>query len=576
MYLLFAAALLLSAGSLFAGGSRSNAGTPQTGGLNPNINMASHEPIVFQTVRPTVVIQRLASYPPAEETWFFTYCKKILNIDFDIKAIDPSAWNEQKSLMLNTGDLPDLFLGCGFSTGDMMNYFSEQELGYDMTELINRYAPGIKDAFADEPVINKMAVTPDGKILSLPYYVDPSNSVPERFWIRNDWLGRVGLGVPKTLDEFRNTLIAFRDKITLPGNQKPVPYSGTWGGYGTRNQMAVAYGYTSAGNALSYNSAVPEYSYFPMSPHYRDYLTYLAGLYSGGLMDPDMFTQTSVEHLAKVSANLVGATGGAAQYILLPNEASDLDRKDYTYSAISSLTAPNRSRPIYAQPNSATPGTFVISYNSKHADVLVRFADIFFSWPTAGYLFSPYYESKYDFMPNHQNGMIFDLETFNYDYPDRIANYPQITNWDYWRMYGVNFEVIDVGYAYRRNYPEPFKQRFQGLEWNPQLEYFFNISGNEKFLREREFKGWQYSYMESNWDYGVAGLPNLYLSSKDNARINELATLINDLVDSTEAKIITGALPISAYDQLIADLRRLGVEEYMAIYRNAYQNYLKN
>lgn len=62
----------------------------------------------------------------------------------------------------------------------------------------------------------------------------------------------------------------------------------------------------------------------------------------------------------------------------------------------------------------------------------------------------------------------------------------------------------------------------------------------------------------------------------DLERINELSTSIGDYVKMMEAKFITGEEPIENFDNYVKELKNLGIEEYIGIYQNAYDDYFKN
>lgn len=71
-------------------------------------------------------------------------------------------------------------------------------------------------------------------------------------------------------------------------------------------------------------------------------------------------------------------------------------------------------------------------------------------------------------------------------------------------------------------------------------------------------------------------LPSVYLSAKDNQRAAELDTIINDYVTAESAKFIVGARPLEELDTYFEELKALGIEEYIEIYRNAWAGYVES
>jgi len=56
--------------------------------------------------------------------------------------------------------------------------------------------------------------------------------------------------------------------------------------------------------------------------------------------------------------------------------------------------------------------------------------------------------------------------------------------------------------------------------------------------------------------------------------VADLSTVINDYVTSETAKFIVGARPLDELDAYFAELKDLGIEEYIDIYTNAWAGYI--
>src|SRR6187455_208234 len=78
-----------------------------------------------------------------------------------------------------------------------------------MTDTYNNYAsPAVKQMTESSKVIALDAVTFDGKILAIPALTVPDDGY-QLMWIRQDWLDKLGLEVPKTVDEIEAVAAAF-------------------------------------------------------------------------------------------------------------------------------------------------------------------------------------------------------------------------------------------------------------------------------------------------------------------------------------------------------------------------------
>src|SRR5690606_37822367 len=98
-----------------------------------------------------------------------------------------------------------------------------------LDELIENHTVYMKQYFADSPDVLKQYTAPDGHIYTLPkiFFTLPLESEKYNHYaylIRKDWLDQLGLDVPSTMDELRDTLTAFRDQDPS-GTGNTIPWS---------------------------------------------------------------------------------------------------------------------------------------------------------------------------------------------------------------------------------------------------------------------------------------------------------------------------------------------------------------
>lgn len=112
------------------------------------------------------------------------------------------------NLMLVSGDLPDIVGGDRLK--DSFNQYGMEGAFIALNDLIDEHAPNIKAFLEANPSIKAAMTSADGNIYHIPYLPD---GVPGRgYYIRQDWLDKLGLEVPTTVDELYDVLVAFRDK----------------------------------------------------------------------------------------------------------------------------------------------------------------------------------------------------------------------------------------------------------------------------------------------------------------------------------------------------------------------------
>ncbi|MFD0712962.1 extracellular solute-binding protein [Paenibacillus sp. GCM10027626] len=137
--------------------------------------------------------------------------KEQLNIDLKYTWTVPADQFEQKfSLAIASGELPDVM------ELDMQKFERFKNLGLlaDLSDVYDQYAsPMLKEFVEADGGDSKKLLTSDGKLLGIPKYGVPPVQL---LWIRSDWLKKVKMEPPKTIDELEQLAEAF---IKLNSNQ---------------------------------------------------------------------------------------------------------------------------------------------------------------------------------------------------------------------------------------------------------------------------------------------------------------------------------------------------------------------
>ena len=151
-----------------------------------------------------------------------------------------------------------------------------------LNELMEKYAPNYLNAISD-PSVHKQAVTDSGNLWCFSMI---DKAVQEAYYgpmYRQDWLTKVGMDVPTTIDEVHNVLKAFKEKL---GAESPLllPQNGYDGsGY----MLMSAYGVSN-----SYYNDNGTVKFGPMEDGYRQYLETMKQWYAEGLIDQEFPTKT--------------------------------------------------------------------------------------------------------------------------------------------------------------------------------------------------------------------------------------------------------------------------------------------
>ena len=170
----------------------------------------------------TATISGLTSYPVGSESnpnnrTIFKRLEEKTNVHVDWKAIQSDQWGEKIALeMSNIKTLPEFVFSAGFGDTDLLKY-AKQGVIINVEEYIDKYMPNLKKVFEQAPEYKKMCEDENGHIWALPWIEQLGSektaiqTVGNMPFINKGWLDFLGLPVPTTVDEFEQTLIAFRD-----------------------------------------------------------------------------------------------------------------------------------------------------------------------------------------------------------------------------------------------------------------------------------------------------------------------------------------------------------------------------
>ncbi len=241
---------------------------------------------------------------PGQVAWetmpLFEELEKRTNIHIDWEYMEQSPQTtERVNMMFASGDMPGIFIRAGQGATDRTTALKWGEAGLliDMAPLIDQYAPHLKAMFEKYPAAKASNMTPDGKIYVLPTIYDYK---PYQVWrvmqINTKWLERVGMEEPKTLDEFTEVLKAFRDQ-DANGNGDPsdeIPYSA--------HNFPICLRGILPGFGLNYAYDLPakfedgKFTSMATSDEFKAALEYCNMLYTEGLLDNEIFSQTNARY----------------------------------------------------------------------------------------------------------------------------------------------------------------------------------------------------------------------------------------------------------------------------------------
>jgi putative aldouronate transport system substrate-binding protein len=217
-------------------------------------------------------------------------------------------------------DLPDIMLIPPAWGNSGVYRLATDGLIIPIDELITEHAPNIVMLLDANPALKGLLTAPDGSIYTVadaPMFVNDM-VVNNAMFIRQDWLDALGLPVPVTIEDWYETLVAFKSYDSTGTGKETVPFSGMQatrifagiftGGFGMPIGADKGWWYDEDGHVEN----------IYISDTYKDYLTEIAKWYDEGLIDMES-TRDESNFQSLVATNVVGSFSTLAEYITLYN-----------------------------------------------------------------------------------------------------------------------------------------------------------------------------------------------------------------------------------------------------------------
>lgn len=537
------------------------------------LNVDSAYPIVKDEyagkVKPTVCIVMDDSARPWDELWLSKYLEQKYNLEFDVEVITLSALAERKSLMLNSGELPDIMINFWFGTTDFVQYGQEEGLFLPLDEYMDEtLTPNILKYFED-PVLKANCSTPDGHVYTLPFVSDGAEDggFYDRFFIDTELLEQVDMAMPKTLDEFVDAMYAIKEADpTGVGSENMYPFGGGMDVCPMGDYLLQALGFMTDdpyGLRVCLRDGEVTIPAYDMDV-YKEYLKIMNRFYEDDIIVPNYFTIESTEVNAMLVEGKTALYDNDVTYGGVPQSEAP------TWESLIPLTSDWQEKPESRKPsNIGYFGNFVISADTEYPELCLRFADTYFNNETdiSAYLWLGVpADSEYAL---DENGN-----------PDGFCHYSWIEEsgaidwgipegydlWSYavesWNGFMPNFGAYGTLEANKAKYLDAFGVTYE-YEGG---EYLLDGSWNYKYSIDKNLK-----------PYAVDTYPAyIYFDLDTNQRVTDLSTVINSYAKEQIALFITGRRSLDETDAFVEELKAMGIEELLQIHADAYNVYLSN
>ncbi len=213
---------------------------------------------------------------------------------------------EAMNLLLAMGDMPDIV--AGHLIQQPVNQYGPEGAFLPLNDLVKEHAPHIQAFWDSHPGLQEAISSYDGNYYYIPYL--PDGQFGRAWYIRQDWLDKLGLEQPTTVDEYYEVLKAFRDQDPNGNGLKDeIPYFARQ--WEEVNRLLNLWDARSSGSDTYHDFYVDDEGkvVHPYAQEaYRDALANVAQWYEEGLIDPEIFTRGSSSRDYLLSENLGGST----------------------------------------------------------------------------------------------------------------------------------------------------------------------------------------------------------------------------------------------------------------------------
>ncbi len=185
------------------GGGESPAASPSSGG-------ATQSDDTSKKLTLTMMVSTAAGGGWTDDHPMVKYLNEKFNIDLKFQWVPGDSYNEKLNVLAASNNFPDLFQIWDAST---YSKWMQKGVFLDLQPLLADY-PNLVGNVTEEAMA---MMNPKGKVFGLPMYAPAFRS---NLSIRQDWLDKLGLKTPGTVDEFYEVAKAFATKDP-DGNGRP-------------------------------------------------------------------------------------------------------------------------------------------------------------------------------------------------------------------------------------------------------------------------------------------------------------------------------------------------------------------
>lgn len=505
------------------GGSESGTTTQVESSTNQGTNssLVSEEPVTF-----TIFLSfNNITFDPNWEVWKQIAEKTNVSLE---SVISQSSSDEQQAfqLMLSSNELADII---GYVSASEL-----EQLGYDgglvpLNDLIAEHAPNIQKLLDEDPTFKRTATAADGNIYFIPKNFE--NRFAEFHWIRQDWLDKLNLEVPTTVDELHDVLLAFREQDPNENGVKDEVPLFDRAGYKQPDELLYFWD-----SSVEFYPRDGHMTYEPLEENFKTGVAEVVKWYKEGIIDQEYFTRGAKGRDTLMSANQGGYThdwSSASNY-------NNSLQEQYPGLKMVAIAPPADQHGQVKERAMNYPGVgWGIASTAEDPETIMKFFDYFFS----------------------EEGAMFNNWGIEGESYEEVNGKLQLTE-EFLKREGTPIANLRaIGARYRVGYPSTLE-----AELSTYTE--FARAAAEMYQSNPEWYG-------TDLPPYADGKLELKYTEEESRELNRIMSEIEPYVLEKFQSWVLGSADFEAeYDGFIAELERRDINRAIEIADSAYQRYL--
>jgi len=456
-----------------------------------------------------------------------------LHIDWTNYSSD---FAEKRNLDIASGDLPDAIFNAAAGDYDLLNW-AESGVIVPIEDLIEDYMPNLKKIFDENPEYRQMSTAPDGHIYSMPWIEELGegkesiHTVNGMAWINKEWLDNLGLEMPQTTDQLMTVLEAFKTQDPNGnGEADEIPFSFiNNGGNEDLKFLMGAFGLGDNDDHLVVDND-GQVQFTANKEGYKEAIKYFNEMNNKGLIDNEAFEQDWNTYVAKGKEHKYG--------VYFTWDKANITGADDSYDVLPVLAGPDGTKHVTRTNGMGfSRDRFVITSANKNLELTARWIDKMYeplqsvqnNWGTYG-------DEAQANIFELKDGMLKHLPLEG-TAPGELRQKTEA---------GGPLAVLDSYYGTVTTMPDDAKWRLDLM--------------HDTYL----------PYITEDNIY-----PRVFLEKEDTDRLAKIETDMWDYIYRKRAEWITGGKIDEEWEEYLAELERVGLEEWIQIKQTGYDNFLK-